>query len=116
MRALVLVANLAVLYVYIALGDACYVKSDGAVWRSYGSGSAVHGFCPRAHYSGEPVTLYGYGTRFQYGSSLTIGAKYYLTTGTPGGIDTVTPLSDNHDNVAISVSATDIVVLVPRFN
>jgi hypothetical protein len=87
----------------------CYVESDGLVYMSYTSGSAndarVHGWTPRVTKSGEPVTLFGPGTRFRYSTGLTPGNPLYLGT-TAGRLD----LTDTGDVVAFIVTATDIVV------
>lgn len=67
----------------IAAGDACYIKSDGKIWRSDGSASdaesEVHGFAPVAAAVGDPLTLL-FNVVFHYGASLTPGARVYLGT------------------------------------
>src|SRR6476661_6743713 len=66
----------------IAAGDACYIKSDGKVWRSTGAAANaaadVDGFAAAAAAVNQPVTLV-YDCALQYGSGLTPGAKYYLS-------------------------------------
>jgi hypothetical protein len=73
----------------LAAGDACYVKSDGKVWRSTGAAAnaaaKVRGFAAQATKSGEAVTLF-WDVNFGYGSGLTPGADYYLSGATAGAL------------------------------
>ena len=75
----------------IAAGDACYIKSDGKVWKSTGAAAnaaaAVDGFAAIAAAAGESCTLY-HDVTFRYGAGLTPGAGYYLSGTTAGGLDT----------------------------
>lgn len=91
----------------------CYIKSDGKVWMSNGTAAnaaaAVDGFTPRAVKSGQPVTIFGEGSRFHYGSSLTPGATLYVGA-TAGRLDTAATTGDASGVVKV-VNATDIVVL-----
>lgn len=103
----------------------CYIKqSDGKVYMSDGAAATepatIHGWTPKSYLEGEPVTLYGYGTRFKYGSGMTPGDRFYLGAsdlytpeGASPGIDTATTTGDAV-GIAFAVSATDIVVLTPR--
>lgn len=91
----------------------CYIKSsDGKVYMSNGTAAAeaakVHGFCPRAAKTGQPVTLFGSGSRFRYGTGLTIGAIYYVGA-TKGRLDDAATTGDAV-GVAYAVTATDIIV------
>lgn len=96
----------------------CYIKgSDGKVYMSDGSASdeeaKFHGFTPKAYLAAEPVTLYGAGSRFKYGSGLTPGATLYIAaedvyTG-PGHLDTAASTGDSK-GTAFALNATDIVV------
>lgn len=78
----------------IAAGDACYVKSDGKVWRSKATVTSntcdaqgkVHGYAAKAAKSGEAVTLY-FDVEFNYGSGLTPGNNVYLDDTTFGAIN-----------------------------
>ncbi len=104
----------------------CYIKaSDGKVWMANGTANdeaaRVAGFTPRAVALGQPVTLYGAGTRFRYGSGLTPGAILYLaatagrlddaaTTGDPASFAT-TPTVTVKGGTAQVLTATDIRVL-----
>lgn len=92
----------------------CYIKSsDGKVYMSNGTAAneaaEVAGFTPRAVKSGQPVTLFGSGTRFKYGSSLTPGDRYYIGA-TAGRLDTAATTGDAV-GVAQAVTATDIRVI-----
>lgn len=92
----------------------CYIKSsDGKVYMGNGTAAneaaEIVGFTPRAYQAGEPVTLFGQGTRFRYGSALTPGDVYFLAA-TAGRLDSV-PTAGDSNGMAVVVSATDIVVL-----
>jgi hypothetical protein len=98
----------------IAIGDACYIADDGLVYLSDGSvmgpANAVFGFAPRAVDSGEPITLFGFGSRFAYGASLTPGQMLYLSETTPGGLaDREVALAPVV--VAVILSETDILAI-----
>ena len=73
----------------IAAGDACYIKNDGLVYRSTGAAAnaaaKVRGFAPTKYNQGDPITLVQRCT-FNYGSSLTPGADYYLSGATAGAL------------------------------
>jgi hypothetical protein len=74
----------------IAAGDACYIKAaDGKVWLATGAAAnaaaQVDGFAAKNYATGQGVTLY-YNVHFNYGSGLTIGALYYLSGTTAGGL------------------------------
>lgn len=66
----------------IAAGDACYIKSDGLIWRSIGTAvnaaAKVRGFAPYKANAGESLTLVKECV-FNYGASLTPGADYFLS-------------------------------------
>jgi len=96
----------------------CYIKtSDGKVYMSDGAASneaaKFHGFTPRAILTGEPVTLFGSGTRFKFGVGMTPGTTLYLYASDvydgPGNLGTTTSTGDTK-GTAFAVSATDIVV------
>lgn len=92
----------------------CYIKSsDGLVYMSNGTSAneaaEIVGFTPRAVKVGQPVTLFGKGTRFSYGTGLTPGDKYYIGT-TAGRLDTATTTGDSV-GVAQAVTATDIRII-----
>jgi hypothetical protein len=92
----------------------CYIKaSDGKVYMSNGTSAneaaKVDGFTGKSYASGEPVSLWGRGTLFEYGSGLTIGATYYIGA-TAGRLDTATTTGDTV-GVARAVTATTIRVI-----
>lgn len=66
----------------IAAGDACYIKSDGRVWKSTGAAAnaaaKVDGFAAVDAPVGEAVTLL-FDVNFRYGAGLTPGARVYLS-------------------------------------
>ncbi len=95
----------------------CYVKaSDGKVYMTNGTGTtevaAVWGFSPRAAKSGQPVTIFGAGARFQYGSGLTVGTLLFAGA-TAGRLDNVATVGDA---VGCAVVLTDKEILVVRAN
>jgi hypothetical protein len=77
----------------ISAGDACYVKSDGKIWRSNGTNAdaaaVVDGFAAENAAVGASLTLY-HGVVFNYSAALmTPGTPYYLAA-VAGGLDTAT--------------------------
>ena len=96
----------------------CYIKlSDGKVYMSDGAASneaaKFHGFTPRAVLTGEPVTLFGVGTRFKFGVGMTPGTTLFIAAADnytdPGNLQTTASTGDSK-GTAIAASATDIVV------
>jgi len=93
----------------------CFIKSsDGKVYLANGTAAdeeaEVAGFTPRAVKSGEPVTLFGKGTRFRYANgTLTPGDIYYIGT-TKGRLDTAATTGDAF-GVAQAVTRSDIRVV-----
>lgn len=93
----------------------CYIKaSDGLVYMSNGAvaneAAKVDGFTARAVAAGQPVTLYGIGARFGYGSGLTPGANFYLGA-TAGRLDTAAT-TGGLVPIARAINATDLRVIV----
>jgi len=91
----------------------CYIKaSDGLVYMSNGTAaneaSRVDGFSAQAAAAGNPVTLYGPGTRFHYGSALTIGTVLFAGA-TKGRLDDAATVGD-WAGCALVISTTEIVV------
>jgi hypothetical protein len=89
----------------------CYIKaSDGKVYMSNGTGAneaaEIDGFTGKTYAIGEPVTLWGRGVIFEYGTGLTPGAVYYIGA-TAGRLDTAATTGDAV-GVARSISATHI--------
>ena len=92
----------------------CYIKSDGKVYECLGtSGSAASapaGFTARQTDTDEPVTLYGAGAIFQYGgTTLTPGAKLFLSASDAGLLDSAASIGDKH-GVAVAIDAKNIMV------
>lgn len=96
----------------------CYIKaSDGKAYMSDGVADAEAGkfvgFTPKAYVIGEPVTLYGAGTRFRYGSAMTPGDIFYIKDGdaytSAGYLDDLPTLGDPN-GTAIALTSTDILV------
>lgn len=97
----------------------CYIKtSDGKAYMSNATSAneaaEVVGFTPRAVKIGQPVTLFGVGARFSYGTGLTPGNILYVGA-TAGRLDTAATTGDAF-GVAMVLTATDIVVIsgMPR--
>lgn len=89
----------------------CYIKAaDGKVYMSNAAAAdevaGFDGFSPKAYVAGAAVTLFGVGARFQYGTGLTPGAKYFIGA-TAGRLDTVATVGDAV-GVARAINATDI--------
>ena len=89
----------------------CYIKtSDGKVYMSNGTAAneaaEFVGFTPRAVAIGEPVTLFGVGARFSYGTGLSPGDRYYIGA-TAGRLDSAATTGDAV-GVAQAITATDI--------
>ncbi len=92
----------------------CYIKSsDGKVYMSNGTAAneaaEVIGFTPRAVAAGQPVTVFGKGTRFNYGTSLTPGNILYVGA-TAGRLDAAATTGDAV-GVAQVITSTDIRVI-----
>lgn len=78
----------------IAGGDACYIKSDGKVWKATGAAAnaaaKVMGFATKAADAGEAVTL-AHHLNIAYGPNVTgtpseEGAELFLSGTVPGGL------------------------------
>ena len=90
----------------------CVKAADGLVYMSNGTSADevanVMGFTARAVKSGQPVTLFGLGTRFRYGTGLTKAALLYVSA-TKGRLDDGTTTGDGV-GCAYVITATDIIV------
>jgi hypothetical protein len=96
------------------LAAPCYIKAaDGLVYMCNATAATepakCYGFTPRAVKSGQPVTLFGVGSRFKYGSGLTPGAQYFVGA-TAGRLDTAATVGDAV-GVAFAIDTTDIMVI-----
>ncbi len=100
----------------IAAGDACYVKSDGKVWRSTGTAVAaaakVNGFAPYAVNAGETITLF-FNVTFNYGASLTPGAQVFLSA-TAGALSDIATVGGTAP-IGFIVDATRIYLYQSRY-
>lgn len=74
-----------------ALGayDACYIKSDGKVWKAIGTAAnaaaKVDGYAAQAYAATDTdVTIY-WDVRVRYGAGMTPGARLYLSATAGGG-------------------------------
>lgn len=89
----------------------CYIASaDGKVYMADGTAAdakaVLAGFSPRAAKAGQPITLFGAGARFSYGTGLTPGAKLYIGA-TKGRLDAAATTGDAV-GVAQVITSTDI--------
>lgn len=92
----------------------CYIKgSDGKVYPTDATGtgeaSLFAGFAVRFTKTGEPVTLFGVGLKFEYAAGLTPGTKLFLAA-TAGRLDTVATVGDAAGIVQV-VTATMVRVI-----
>lgn len=107
--------NISGLYAGEALDAAapCHIQSDGMVYMSNATSdnadAYVDGWTARAVNSGEPVTLFGPGSRFRYAAAGTFtgGATLFLGA-TDGRLDGSATTGDA-DGVAFACSDTDII-------
>lgn len=93
----------------------CYIKaSDGKVYMSNGTAAneaaKFDGFTPRACAIGEPVTLFGIGARFRYGSGMAIGTNLFISA--TAGLLADAATTGGTVAVARTVSSTDIRVIL----
>jgi hypothetical protein len=98
----------------LAVAAPCYIKAaDGKVYMSNGTAATepatFFGFVARACAIGEPVTLFGVGARFRYGSGMTIGQKFFVAA-TAGALDTAATTGGTVA-IARAITATDITVI-----
>jgi hypothetical protein len=90
----------------------CYIKaSDNKIYMSNGTSAneaaEIDGFTGKSYTAGEPVTLFGEGTIFEYAASgLTGGVPLYIGA-TAGRLDTATTTGDS-TGVARTINATHI--------
>jgi hypothetical protein len=89
----------------------CYIKSsDGKVYMSNGTAAneaaKFDGFTARKYQIGEPVALFGVGTRLRYGSALVIGTDLFV--GTVAGQLADAATTGGVRAIARVITATDI--------
>ena len=91
----------------------CYIAADGMVYMSNGTNADAAakclGFAPKAYAAGAAVTIYGPGTRAEYGSGLTPGAPLYVAA-TAGRLDTAATTGGTVP-VAAAINDREIVVV-----
>lgn len=93
----------------------CYIKAaDGKVYPTDATGATeaarLAGFAARFTKTGEPVTLFGIGTKFEYAAGLTPGAILFLAA-TAGRLDTAATVGDA---VGVAQAITATVIRVTR--
>ncbi len=93
----------------------CYIKgSDGKVYPSDATAAdekaLLAGFAVRFTKTGEPVTLFGIGLKFEYATGLTPGTKLFLAA-TAGRLDTA---ATTGDAVGVVQAVTATMVRVVR--
>lgn len=97
-------------------GDACYVKSDGLVWRSIGTAAnaaaKVRGYAPTIINVGEPVSLI-YNVSINYGSGFTPGADLFLGAAA-GGLDTAATTGGTAP-IGFCIDATRVYLFQSRY-
>lgn len=99
----------------IAVADAVYIDSNGEVQQaiasvvSTGSLVAFIGLAPKAVEDGQPITVFGRGARFGYGSGLTPGQVLFVSASVAGALTATANTGDMP--VAICVSTTDIQII-----
>jgi hypothetical protein len=98
----------------LTIGDMVYIKSDGKLWKADGTGANAAalavGMVFQTTAVGEAVTAY-HGVLVYYGSSLTPGARYYVSA-TAGFLDATTTTGGTVP-VALAYDANTIFVLDP---
>lgn len=101
-------------------GSPCYIKPDGLVYMCITTAtgyvatvSAWDGFCIKARAIGDPVTLFGVGSRIHITETtgVLIGTFYWIAA-TAGQIDTTAAVATDLP-FAKGVSATDIIIIRP---
>lgn len=110
----------------LSAGDSVYIKSDGKVWKAVSTVkdtltvetgttdfaidvAKFDGLVNSDYAAGEPVTIFGLGCIFGYGSGLTPGAFYWVSD-TAGKLATAR-MATGDSAVAKAVSSTDILII-----
>ena len=100
----------------IDAGAPCRIAADGLVYMTDATAAdalaSVDGFSGMAYAVGQPVTLWGDGVLFDYGTGLTPGAIFYAAA-TAGRLDDAATVGDAV-GVAKVVTATHIRVVRTR--
>jgi hypothetical protein len=100
----------------VAAGDACYIKSDGKIWRSIGTSvnaaAKCDGFAPIAAALNDALTLV-FEVNMNYGASLTPGARYYV--GAAAGALADAPTTGGTGAVAFAIDTKRIRVFRSQY-
>lgn len=100
----------------LTVGDACYIKSDGKVWKSNGTAATapakVDGWCLVAAAVNEGVTLV-FDVNIEYATGMTPGARYYASTN--AGLIADGATTGGTAPIAFAVDATRIRALQSRY-
>ncbi len=77
----------------LAAGALIYVKSDGKAWNASAAsgGNQAQGWVNAAFTSGLTATVYLGNGRNTGVAGLSVGSRYYLSTSTPGGVQSAVP-------------------------
>jgi hypothetical protein len=101
----------------VAQNDPLYIKgSDGKVYKANGAAATEPanfiGIAPRAGVAGQPITIFGIGTRVRIANTgvLTPGTKVFLGA-VAGGYDTA---AQTGDAVGVGRAVTDTDMIVTR--
>lgn len=102
----------------IAPGDACYINTDGKVYRSTGAAAGViaakvRGWAAGGAKTGQATTLY-FHTTLRYGAGLVPGTSYYLSGTNPGGLADAASTGGTGE-IAFAVDATRIRVKMSSY-
>jgi hypothetical protein len=92
-------------------GDACYINTDGKVYRSIGTtagtlAAKVRGWAAGSAKPGQAITLY-FVLTFRYGAALTPGTSYYLSGTNPAGLADAASIGGTGE-IAFAVDTTRI--------
>lgn len=100
----------------LSAGDACYVKSDGKIWRStaaaLAAASVVDGFAAMDCGVGDAATLF-FNVCFRYGAGLTPGMQVFLSTN--AGLIADTQIAGGPGPIGFVVDATRIYLYQSRY-
>ena len=107
----------------ISVGDACYLETDGKVYparadKAVGVVSKFIGIAPLAYSANDAMTVFGKGSRFDYGTILSSGSYLFVSgSTTPGYLaDSATAITGTSGSfadvpVAVCLNSTDVIIL-----
>jgi hypothetical protein len=100
----------------LAKADACYIRSDGLVYKAVSTHQATltgfadfDGFTDRAVKSGQPVSLFGHSAIFGYAAAMTPGQPLFVSSN--AGLISDTKVAANDTPIAKAISLTDFKVI-----